>query len=153
MKIVVIYDSKSGNTEKMAIAIAQGLEEAGVIVEVKKVGERFPLSIIDDVDAIMFGSPVIYSDITSEMRDFIGHINRVAVTDRYNTKDRIVAIFGSYGYDGAWIMEEMLKKLIDDMGYKVYENIQVETDTEIRYNTEDALKRARAFGKKFAESI
>ena len=49
MKIIVIYDSKTGNTEKMANAIADGANQ-NADVEIMKIGEAFPLTIMADAD-------------------------------------------------------------------------------------------------------
>lgn len=39
MKIIVVFDSQTGNTEKMAKAIAEGASSVpGSVVEVKKIG-------------------------------------------------------------------------------------------------------------------
>ena len=73
MKIVVLYDSKTGNTEKMAKAVAEGASEHAE-VEVKKIGEAFPLTIMDDADGVIFGSPVYYADISNNMKDFLEHV-------------------------------------------------------------------------------
>jgi flavodoxin len=37
VKVLVVYDTKSGNTEKMAQAVAKGAEQAGVEVLLKRV--------------------------------------------------------------------------------------------------------------------
>ena len=39
MKVLIVYDSKSGNTETMANAVSEGVEEEGIDVEVKRVDE------------------------------------------------------------------------------------------------------------------
>ncbi|HID96297.1 MAG TPA: flavodoxin family protein, partial [Candidatus Latescibacteria bacterium] len=56
-KLLIIYYSRSGNTEKMARLVSEGAKEVeGVDVEVKKVGETD----IDDLleaDGIIVGSP------------------------------------------------------------------------------------------------
>lgn len=41
VKVLVLYDSKTGNTEKMAKAVAEGIKEAGNEVDVKKIGQTF----------------------------------------------------------------------------------------------------------------
>jgi flavodoxin len=42
-KILVVYDSNSGNTEKMALAVAKGAEKEGNLeVTVKKAAETKP---------------------------------------------------------------------------------------------------------------
>jgi flavorubredoxin len=147
MKIAIIYDSRTGNTEKLAKAIAEGVDDEGFETELKKIGEKFPLSLIGEVDAVIFGSPVIYADITNEIREFLQHVVRFTESGRFE------AVFGSYGYDGAWIMEELFKAMIESMGYSVYEKVHVEIDNEIRYNAQQALLRAKKFGKEFANTL
>ena len=58
VKALVVYDSATGNTEKMAVAIGDGLKETGLDVEVKRVGNTK----LDDpvaAAAIVMGSPTI----------------------------------------------------------------------------------------------
>lgn len=153
MKIAIIYDSRTGNTEKLAKAIAEGVDDEGFETELKKIGEKFPLSLIGEVDAVIFGSPVIYADITNEIREFLQHVVRFTESGRFDIKGRTGAVFGSYGYDGAWIMEDLFKAMIESMGYTVYEKVHVEIDTEIRYNAQQALLRAKKFGKEFANTL
>ena len=62
------------------------------------------------------------------------------------------AVFGSYGYDGAWIMEERLKARIERLGYQTYDEVCVLVDTDVKYN-EKSLDACKKFGKDFAESI
>lgn len=70
MKILIIYDSRTGNTEKMANAICEGVLKAGVDVEVKKVDD----SSVDDliqVEGLILGSPVYYGLSTGKIKQFI----------------------------------------------------------------------------------
>ena len=152
MKIVVIYDSRTGNTEKMAKAVAEGIKTVAD-VEVKKIGEAFPLTILAEVDGVAFGSPVYYADISHNMKDFLDHMESYINANRKKINNIPAAIFGSYGYDGAWLMEEKLKDMVKELGYDVYDEVLVMVDTDIKYHFEDEKDKAVAFGKKFAESI
>ena len=152
MKILVIYDSKTGNTEKMAKAVAEGAK-AVAEVEVKKIGEAFPLTMLADVDGVMFGSPVYYADISNNMKDFLEHIESYIKANRKKINGIPAAIFGSYGYDGAWLMEEKLKDDVEGLGYKTFDKVLVMVDSDIKYHFEDEAEKCKAFGKKFAESI
>jgi len=152
MKIVVIYDSKTGNTEKMAHAVAEGINEVAD-VEVKKIGEAFPLTLLADVDGVVFGSPVYYADISNNMKDFLAHVESYIKANRKKINQIPAAIFGSYGYDGAWLMEEKLKDIVEELGYKTFKDILVMIDTDIKYHFETEQEKAKTFGKKFAESI
>ena len=152
MKIVVIYDSRTGNTEKMAKAIAEGAGEHAE-VEIKKIGEAFPLTILAEADGAVFGSPVYYADISNDMKDFLEHIETYIVANKKKINNMPAAVFGSYGYDGAWIMEERLKDRIEDLGYSVQDDVLVMIDSDIKYNFDDESKKCKEFGKKFVESL
>ena len=152
MKIAVIYDSKTGNTEKMAKAIAEGAKTVAEL-EVKKIGEAFPLTMLAEVDGVMFGSPVYYADISNDMKDFLAHIESYVKANKKKINGIPAAIFGSYGYDGAWLMEEKLKDDVEGLGYKTYDKVLVMIDSDIKYHFADEAAKCREFGKKFAESI
>jgi flavorubredoxin len=152
MNIVIIYDSKSGNTQKMAEAIAKGaLKEADSVV-VKKIGESFPLTILAESDGVIFGSPVYYADVTRDMKDFIDHVENYIEAGRREINNIPAAVFGSYGYDGAWIMEEKLKERIQLLGFDIFDEVCVLIDNDIKYN-EQVLKECEEFGEKFAKSL
>jgi flavorubredoxin len=150
MKIVIIYDSKTGNTEKMAKAIAEGASKKSD-VEIKKIGDAFPLTILAEADGVMFGSPVYYADVSNDMKDFLLHVESYIKANRKIINNIPAAIFGSYGYDGAWIMEEKLKQMIEDLGYVTYDEVLVMVDSDIKYNF--TAEKAEEFGEKFAESL
>ena len=151
MKIVVIYDSKTGNTEKMAKAIAEGAGKAAK-VELKKIGEAFPLTVMADADGVAFGSPVYYADISNPMKDFLEHVESYIKAKKEKVHGRPAAIFGSYGYDGAWIMEERLKARIKALGFEPMDEVLVMIDTDLKYQAK-SLDAAREFGRRFAESL
>ena len=70
MKVLIVYDSRTGNTEKMARAVADGVEVKGVEVEVKKVDEVS----VDDLprfDSLILGSPVYYGLPSGKLKDFL----------------------------------------------------------------------------------
>ncbi len=153
MKALVIYDSRSGNTERMAKAIAEGASSVeGVTVEVRRIGEAFPLSILADVGLVFFGSPVIYADVTDGFRSFLEHLKRFIEDGKMSVKGKVAAVFGSYGFDGAWIMEERMKGMLEGLGYKVHGRVCVETSDSVRYRPERALENCRSFGREIAEA-
>ena len=59
VKILVIFDSKTGNTEKMAVALAKGAENEGAKVTVKR-AEDVKLQDFTDSDGIITGSPTYF---------------------------------------------------------------------------------------------
>lgn len=70
-KILVIYDSRTGNTEKMAFAIAEGAKQVeGVEVTVKK-AEQTSLDDLLDADGIIIGSPTYYGQMSAKIKALI----------------------------------------------------------------------------------
>jgi NAD(P)H dehydrogenase (quinone) len=98
MNITIIYDSKTGNTEKMAKAIADGASKTADVT-IKKIGEAFPLSILTQADAVVFGSPVIYANISNNLRDFLEGFIEYIKQNKINIDKKPAAVFGSYGWD------------------------------------------------------
>jgi len=70
-RILVVYDSKTGNTEKMAFAVAEGAREVEVIsASVKKV-EEATLEDLCSADGIIMGSPTYYGLMSAKLKAFI----------------------------------------------------------------------------------
>ena len=80
MVILIIYFSQTGNTEKMAHAVADGVREEGVAYEVKKVQDTSADDLLE-VDGIIIGSPTYFgtmaADIKSLLDKSVVHFNRL----------------------------------------------------------------------------
>jgi NAD(P)H dehydrogenase (quinone) len=70
-KILVVYDSRSGNTEKMAFAVSEGAKKVkGVEAIVKKV-EQTSLEDLLQADGIVMGSPTYYGQMSAKLKTLI----------------------------------------------------------------------------------
>ncbi len=67
MKVLVGYYSRTGNTKKMAQAIAQGVKKAGVAVDLRSIKCIKPADLLN-YQAIIFGSPTYYGLMASELK-------------------------------------------------------------------------------------
>ncbi|MGQ9514764.1 MAG: flavodoxin family protein [Thermoproteota archaeon] len=68
MRLLVLYDSRSGNTEAMAKAIARGAEKVkGAEVDLRKV-DGFDAKSLKDYDAIVAGSPTYYGEMSGKLK-------------------------------------------------------------------------------------
>jgi NAD(P)H dehydrogenase (quinone) len=89
-KVLVLYYSSYGHIEQMANAVAEGARSAGAQVDVKRVPETVPedlarqsgfkldqpapVATIEELpgyDAIIFGTPTRYGNMTAQMKSFI----------------------------------------------------------------------------------
>ena len=98
--VFIVYDSKTGNTGRMASAIAEGAKSAGAEVTVRKLGEKFPMEELSKADAILVGSPTHYSSTTAEMRHFLESVDELRKARKLNLKGKVGGGFGSYGWSG-----------------------------------------------------
>jgi len=155
-KVVVVYDSKTGNTELMAQSVAEGAKDVeGTTVLVQKIGTKWPVSTLIDADALVVGSPTRYGSVTAELTEFFQNLNYLQKSNRVVLKGKKGAAFGSYGWDGGWNttqIEDELKglgvKLVaaavsaPDMGGVMQERI-----------SKADLAKCRELGKKVASAV
>src|SRR4030042_5347111 len=106
-KILVLYYSRTGNTEKMANAIAEGAKNAGnAEVEVNYYVEAEELG---KFDAILVGAPTYHHELPMDMKNLFEE----AAAKGINLKGKVGAAFGSYGWSGEapkFILEIMKNK-------------------------------------------
>jgi len=66
-KVLVVYYSRTGNTEKMAQLIAEGAASAGAAVDLRPVEGMKPEELLN-YDAIVAGSPTYYGTMAYELK-------------------------------------------------------------------------------------
>lgn len=69
-KVLVVYYSRTGNTEKMAKLITERLKKQGDEVSLKKVQDTKPAD-FKDADGIIIGSPTYYGSMAAEVKKLL----------------------------------------------------------------------------------
>jgi len=111
VKLLVLYDSQTDNTKKMAEAVADGARSVpSVEAELKYYARPEELA---DADAIIFGSPTYYHEITLPIKQMLEEAARAKV----KLQGKIGAAFGSYGWSGE-APEQILEILKNRFGMK-----------------------------------
>jgi flavorubredoxin len=141
-KILVLYYSRSGNTEKMAKAVAEGAKNAGNMeVELNYHVEADEL---DKFDAIVLGTPTYHHDMPIDMKKLFEE----AAEKNINLKGKVGAAFGSYGWSG-----EAPKLLLEIMKNR-FEMQVTEPPLLAKYvPDEKMLGMCRDFGKRVSETL
>ena len=70
-KILIVYDSRTGNTEKMAMAVAEGAEKMKNVEVVVKKAEETKAEDLVDADGIIMGSPTYYGSMSGNLKTLI----------------------------------------------------------------------------------
>ena len=97
-KIAVVYWSGTGNTQKMAEAVAEGVKAAGSEADVI-FSDSFSANDVSNYDAFAFGCPAMGAEQLEEA-EFQPMWDEV----KGELSGKKVALFGSYGWgDGEWM--------------------------------------------------
>ncbi|MGD0644347.1 MAG: flavodoxin domain-containing protein [Candidatus Bathyarchaeia archaeon] len=141
-RILVLYYSRTGNTEKMAKAVAEGTRINGNIevelnfhVEPKELG---------NFDAILVGSPTYYHEMPIDFKNLFEEVAALGII----LKGKLGATFGSYGWSG-----EATKNISEIMKNK-FEMQVVEPSLTVKYvPDQNMLNACRNLGKSISESL
>ena len=97
-KVAVVFWSGTGNTEAMAMAVAEGAKEKGAEVSVLTASE-FSADQVGIFDAIAFGCPSMGTEELEES-EFAPMFEACEA----KLSGKKIALFGSYGWgDGEWM--------------------------------------------------
>ncbi|MEM0008204.1 MAG: flavodoxin domain-containing protein [Candidatus Bathyarchaeia archaeon] len=141
-RILILYYSRTGNTEKMAKAVAEGAEMVqGVDVELTYHATPEQLK---EFDAIIVGTPTYHHDTTVDIKMLFEE----AAAKNINLKGKVGAAFGSYGWSGE------APRLVLEILKNKFEMEVTEPPLLIRYTPDTAgLEKCREFGRKIAERL
>jgi len=101
--VVIVYHSKTGNTEEMAKAVEEGVKSEGVRVVRKKI-DRATLKDLLDADGIILGSPTYYGTMAGEMKAFLDK----SVRHHGKLEGKVGAAFSSCGGLGGGVETTVL---------------------------------------------
>ncbi len=90
--VLIVYHSRTGNTAKMAEAIANGAKTAGADVSLKETKDA-TLEDLTGADGIVFGAPTYFGTPSGELKSFIDTTVKV----RGKLEGKVGAAFTSSG--------------------------------------------------------
>ena len=143
--LIIFYMSSYGNTARMAEAIYDGMHEVGgvrVSLYDLQGGETDPfVDLIEEADALMFGSPTINGDAVKPVWDLLSSLVVV------NLKGKLGAAFGSYGWSGVAV------GMIEDRMRGLKMRVPMKGLRVKLIPTEEELTDCKAFGREIAEFL
>jgi len=143
-KVVIVYDTMWGSTDKMARAIAEGAISEGIEVKFLKLRASELSEVVTeilDAKAVVVGSPTLNNQMFPTLSSFLTYATGL------KPKGKLWSFFGSYGWGGGAVrsMVETARKA----GFDV-----LEPGIEIKYvPDQEDLKKCFEFGKQIAAKI
>jgi flavorubredoxin len=141
-RVLVLYYSRTGNTEKMARAVAEGVEA------VRRVDVELSYYVAPEVlhqfGALVVGTPTYHHEMTSDLKELFEE----AAVKNVNMKGKLGAAFGSYGWSG-----EAPRTVVEIMKNKFEMNV-IESPLLVKYVPDTTgLEKCRELGKRIAERL
>ncbi len=143
-KIVIVYDTMWGSTDKMARSIAEGASSQGVEVKLLKLRSADKSEVVAeilDAKAVLVGSPTLNNGIFPTVGAFLVYVTGL------KPKDKIWSFFGSFGWGGGAVrnMVDIARKA----GFEV-----AEPSLEIKYVPDEGdLAKCFDLGKQIAAKV
>ena len=144
-RVLVAYSSRTGNTEKMANYIAEGVRITGnEAVVIKVEGIKKPEE-IQGYDAYIFGSPTYHKDMTAPMKTFL------FLAQKAGLEGKLAGAFGSHTHSGEApkmiydTMQYVLKMKVTDLGALAL--------TEDKVDTLEGIRACQQYGRAIAGEL
>ncbi len=149
-KVIIVYDSKYGNTKHAAETIVQGMEEAQEIETILSEVKNLDFDSILDCEVILIGSPNHIGGPTKNIKRFIDKLRTLEL------KEKQIAVFDTYlGKD----FEKALKKMEKRINKKIPQSKLITSGLSIKVEgmkgpiSEEELLRCKDFGRKIIAQI
>lgn len=144
VKILIIYHSQTGNTQKMAESVAKGATSIeNVTVILKRAGEASLRDLLD-CDGLAIGSPEYFGYMAGMVKDFFDRTYDEARKRKETFKKPYVA-FISAGNDGSGALQHIERICIGYPFKKVYEPVVARGKID-----QDILRRCEQLGETLA---
>ncbi|MFQ6125512.1 MAG: flavodoxin family protein [Candidatus Heimdallarchaeota archaeon] len=147
MRVLVVYESKYGNTKQVAETIVKGIQDAKGIETVLTECKDVDFNKIVDYDAILVGTPNHMGSPTRGMKKFVDKLGKL------NLEGKQTAVFDTYIKND---FEKAVKKLENRIKEKVPGLKRIVPGLSIRVDgmkgpiSEGELPKCAEFGKKLA---
>ncbi|MBU1125674.1 MAG: flavodoxin domain-containing protein [Candidatus Omnitrophica bacterium] len=143
-KVVVVYETMWGATEKMARKIIEGITSGGVSVKLFDIATSDRTEVIKemlDAKGFLFGSSTHDNDMLPTMAGFLAFLKGL------KPKNRLTSAFGSYGWGGGAI--KGIESVLKEAGL-----VNTQPGLSVQYVPDtDEFKRCYEFGKEFAQEV
>lgn len=151
VKVLVVYDTRYGNTKRVAETIVEGINEIESVEAVLKEPEQIEPAEAPEYDLILIGSPNHYGGPTGGIKEFIDGLEKIGLEGKPG------AVFDTYL--GAGFFEKAVKRMEKRINEKapglklIVPGLSVRVEKSRGPIVDGELPKCRDFGKKIARQL
>jgi anaerobic nitric oxide reductase flavorubredoxin len=141
--VTLLYASMYGNTETMMNAVARGISEQGVpvdIFDVTRTHVSYVLPSLWTQHGVIVGAPTYEGGLFPPMAEVLNMARQKRI------RNKQIAYFGSYGWSGGARRE--LEQIVEGLKWDLVDTFEFQGGP-----SEELLHKAAQFGARFAEQI
>ncbi len=143
-KVVMVYETMWGATEKMARKITEGIADAGIRVKLFDIAQSDRTEVIAEMleaKGYIIGSSTHDNDMLPNIAGFLEFLKGL------KPKNRVACTFGSYGWGGGAVSS--MEKVLKETGIEI-----AQPSLSVKYMPdENEIKHCYEFGMNFAKIV
>jgi flavorubredoxin len=141
-KALIVYATRTGETEKIADLIAEGIRFSGHEAEIKKVTDVKKEDDLKGFDAVVLGSPTYHGEMVQGMKTLLFMAEKAALNGK------VGGAFGAFGWSG-----EAPDRIFDTMK-NIYRMNMVSAPLRLKAaSLGGGMKMAQDYGREVAEKM
>jgi len=150
-KVLIVYFSLTGNTEKMAEFIAEGVRFSGNQAATKKISELKTADVLNGYDGYIFGCPTYFQDVAEPMKTFLFLARKASL------KGKLGGSFGAYTHDVGYTPSGNAAAIIFETMQYVYKMEPFELGPlklkEPLIGETEGMRTCQDYGKAFGQKL
>ncbi|HSO18241.1 MAG TPA: flavodoxin domain-containing protein [Desulfosarcina sp.] len=141
-RVLIVYASRTGETETIGNLIAEGIRISGHEAEVVKVTDIRKAEDLNGYDAVVLGSPTYHGEMVQGMKTLL------FLAEKADLEDRVGGAFGAFGWSG-----EAPDRIFDTMK-NIYKMKMVSIPLRLKSaNLGGGMKMAQDYGREIAAKL
>ncbi len=141
-KVLVAFATRTGQTKKIAEAIAEGLKAEGADVTLKNINETKKETDLEGYDGYVFGAATYHGEMMGPMKTFL------FLAEKANLEGKVGGAFGAFGWSG-----EAPGRIFDTMK-NIFNMEMVSAPLRIKkVSAGDGAQKARAYAQGIAAKL
>ena len=141
-KALIVYATRTGETQKIGDLIAEGMRFSGIEVNVADIKSIASEKNLEGYDAYVFGSPTYHGDMLQAMKTFL------FMAEKAGLENKAGGAFGSFGWSG-----EAGERIFDTMK-NIFQMDMVDAPLMLKKSSlGGGIKMAQDYGRQLAAKL